>query len=434
MKTQEIHRSTAEDKSSAPSPRYAFVNGQWWDGDGYRRHVMYSIDGVFKSNWSGNVDATVDLEGQYVIPPLAEAHNHWIEANHVDEMITAHLADGVFYVRDPSVSPRVLDQFIDKLNLPTSVDYNFAAQGFVAPGGHPSGAWDMLVDMGAVPHCCRKNYDPELLFYVTTVEDVDARFELLRNERTDYVKIFLQYSEEYYQRVGQPDMRDKYGVDPKLVPHIIKKSHEMGLPALAHVYTVTDYRAALYGGIDEMVHMPGLEYDPKLGKDHFLLTEEDARETYQRGVIVNPTIAFTTHMDRHDPGMAQFSRDEIVRPNLKLLKEHGVTLVVGSDYYGHTMLPEIFFMRETGVFTDKELLNMASTVTSQVIFPQRKIGALKDGYEASFLVLREDPAQNIDNIRTITLRVKQGRRLTVPESAINRPGNACFPPPEYSAA
>ena len=63
-----------------------------------------------------------------MIPPLAEAHNHWIEANRVHEMITAYLADGAFYVHDPSVSPRGLNQFIDKLNLPTSVDYNFASQ------------------------------------------------------------------------------------------------------------------------------------------------------------------------------------------------------------------------------------------------------------------------------------------------------------------
>ena len=62
--------------------------------------------------------------------------------------------------------------------------------------------------------------------------------------------------------------------------------------------------------------------------------------------------------------------------------------------------------------------------------PVQRPAPLYPVYEASFLVLREDPAQNIDNIRTITLRVKQGRRLTVPESAINRSGDACFPPPE----
>jgi hypothetical protein len=36
---------------------------------------------------------------------------------------------------------------------------------------------------------------------------------------------------------------------------------------------------------------------------------------------------------------------------------------------------------------------------------------LRNGYEASFLVLEADPTQDFANVRRITMRVKQGERL-----------------------
>ena len=46
--------------------------------------------------------------------------------------------------------------------------------------------------------------------------------------------------------------------------------------------------------------------------------------------------------------------------------------------------------------------------TPSLIFPRRRIGALADGHEATFLVFREDPFSSLDALRGITLRVKQG--------------------------
>jgi imidazolonepropionase-like amidohydrolase len=63
--------------------------------------------------------------------------------------------------------------------------------------------------------------------------------------------------------------------------------------------------------------------------------------------------------------------------------------------------------------------------TAQATFPGRKIGKLQDGYEANFLVLDRDPAANLDNLSSISMRVKQGRRLFVPPSAVSRPSPDC---------
>lgn len=86
-----------------------------------------------------------------MIPPLAEAHNHWLEPQRVDEYIQNYLRAGVFYVKDEGNIPYIVSQFRDKLNRPTSVDYITDLQGFTGPGGHPIEILRQFREMGVLP-------------------------------------------------------------------------------------------------------------------------------------------------------------------------------------------------------------------------------------------------------------------------------------------
>jgi imidazolonepropionase-like amidohydrolase len=76
-----------------------------------------------------------------------------------------------------------------------------------------------------------------------------------------------------------------------------------------------------------------------------------------------------------------------------------------------TAVTEIAALARSGLFTNLELLRLWSIETPRAIFPKRKLGAFDDGYEASFVVLREDPLLDIRATRDITRRVKQGMLL-----------------------
>lgn len=65
-------------------------------------------------------------------------------------------------------------------------------------------------------------------------------------------------------------------------------------------------------------------------------------------------------------------------------------------------------MQALGLWSNRELLDMWGRITSQAIFPERRLGVLADGYEASFLVLPDDPQRDVESVRRIQLRVKQG--------------------------
>ncbi len=107
-------------------------------------------------------------------------------------------------------------------------------------------------------------------------------------------------------------------------------------------------------------------------------------------------------------------RDNQIR-NLKLLKNQGVKFAIGSDNYGKTPLVEVDYLKNLGVFSNPELLKMWCEDTPQAVFSKRRIGHLKKGYEASFLVLEGNPLKDLQQTQKIRLRFKQGYLVKVGE-------------------
>jgi imidazolonepropionase-like amidohydrolase len=88
-----------------------------------------------------------------------------------------------------------------------------------------------------------------------------------------------------------------------------------------------------------------------------------------------------------------------------------VRLAIGSDAYRDDSVAEVTYLATLGVFTPLQLLRMWSEATPRAIFPQRRVGCLDDGCEASLLVLDADPSADFAHTKSITLRMKDGRLL-----------------------
>ena len=94
--------------------------------------------------------------------------------------------------------------------------------------------------------------------------------------------------------------------------------------------------------------------------------------------------------------------------NLEILKEADVAIAIGSDRYSETAVAEAIALDSLDVFSKGELLRMWCDTSARTIFPTRKIGVLRDGYEASFLVLNGNPIADFNWVRNIQSRFKQG--------------------------
>jgi imidazolonepropionase-like amidohydrolase len=93
---------------------------------------------------------------------------------------------------------------------------------------------------------------------------------------------------------------------------------------------------------------------------------------------------------------------------LRVLSENGVRLAIGSDEVNDSSVAEFFYLKELNIFDNLTLLTMLAETTPQSIFPGRRIGTLSEGSEAGFLALEGNSLEDLQNVRKIRVRFKQG--------------------------
>jgi imidazolonepropionase-like amidohydrolase len=179
----------------------------------------------------------------------------------------------------------------------------------------------------------------------------------------------------------------------------------------AHIETVSDFRTAVRAGVDIIMHMPGYGWNGMGDSTQFTLGASDVSEAGRNGTTVITTLAFGRRASAPNRTAAQVRRDALNAANLRALKASNVRLAIGSDNYGASSRSEALYLSDLGVFTNVELLKMWSEVTPQLIFPQRKFAELRDGFEASFVVLDGDPSQDFGAVQRVVRRVKRGHLL-----------------------
>ena len=398
----------------APGERVlAFVGGRWLTGSGFEKRTAYAVDGVLTLERPARVDSTVHLAGGYVVPPFGEAHNHNVEhSSRIGRTIGQYLRDGVFYVKNPNNLPRTRWPLEGTINVPTSIDAAFANGGLTAAGGHPLPLVQRNIGRGI---WTEDDGDGTFYFAVDDEEDLRRVWEEVLRGRPDFLKTYLVYSEEYARRRDDPAFFGWKGLDPALLPRIVQRAHQAGLRVSTHVETAADFHHALVAGVDEISHMPGFRGDPDVRLPEpgiFEISEADARLAARLGTVVVTTVGGVREMDPAGPdSLLRRQFDRLHARNLGLLREHGVRLALGSDDYGDTSVGEAMYLHGLGVFSNLALLKLWSEDTPRAIFPDRRVGCLEPGCEASFLVLRGDPIADFGQVRDIVLRVKQGQLL-----------------------
>lgn len=354
-----------------------FVNGQWFDGTRFVKKTMYSVDNMLHDSFDGEVTRTIDLGGRYVIPPFADAHNHAFSIDrNFNEQLARFLRAGVFYVKNPNSPASTAAPVRARLNKPETIDILYANGGLTTKGGHPTQIYDQFG-----PEMADNAY-----FVVDSVEELDRKWPLIENGKPDFIKLYLEHSD---------DPKKRRGLDPAILPAIVERIHRAGLTATVHVTSAGDFHIALTSGVDEITHLPLAPIDPA-----------DAKLAAKKHV----TVVTTTLSHRPHEGVADLPA--LHRANLTLLKKAGVNVVFGVDG-DPTVVDEIESVRRLGVYSDLELLRIATDATARAIFPKRKIARLAQGYEASFLALDGNPLEDFGAIRKIAVRVKQGHVIEV---------------------
>jgi hypothetical protein len=295
-------------RTAAPAPAagpesdqrsYAVVNGRWFDGRQFVPRSWWIAGGVLRASRPARVDSVIDLAGAYVIPPFGEAHNHNVESPaRADALIARYLRDGVFYVKNPNNLPRARAGLAGRVNTPASIDVAFANGGLTSSGGHPvelvrrniaRGAWTAADGEGA---------------FFWAIDDraaLDRQWPAILAGRPDFLKTYLLYSEEYARRRDDTTYVGWRGLDPALLPEIVRRAHRAGLRVSTHVETAADFRAALAARADEINHVPGFRGDEheQMPADTrpYEVTDADAARAARQGIVVVTTLGGFAPLD-----------------------------------------------------------------------------------------------------------------------------------------
>jgi hypothetical protein len=288
------------------------------------------------------------------------------------------------------------------LNRPESIDAVLAQGALTTTGGIAELLRELIwIPQNTYPGQTRETLKDYRYFTIDSEADLEKKWPLLLKQRPDFIKTHLWFSDEYEKRKNDPAYFGQKGLDPRLLPKIVAKARANNLRVSTHVSNAADYHNAVAAGVDEIVHLPLTGLTP--------IAVEDAKLAAKRGITVITTCGIVPTLPpavlpRAD--LPQVLKTQLA--NLKLLHEHGVALAIGSDNPADSSVREIEYLQGLRVFDNLTLLKMWTETTAKTIFPQRKIGALKEGYEASFLALEGNPLEDWQNVRKIKLRFKQG--------------------------
>ncbi len=394
-----------------PAADYRFDNGLWFNGDRFEPRNGYVVGGRLEfSDKLMPAAQTIDLAGQYVVPPYCEAHNHNFgsgdEEDYVRKTIGAYLRDGIFYAMMMGSFEYYRERIEDQLNTPTSVDVVFANNGLTGSGGHPRRLREWLMETyDRYPEFTRKTLPDAGYFEADTLEEMRDKWSLILAGEPDFIKVMVLYSEEYDLRKDDPAYYGSRGLDPELLPTLVAWAHAEGLRVAVHVETDFDMRVSLQAGADIIAHIPS-------NSNPVTLSDETIALAKRTGASLVTTFTVANRYRIRSPERYATALDA-QRANLPRLLEAGIPVAIGSDNTQGTSRSEAEHLAGLGVVGNLTLLHMWTDYCAQVVFPGRSIGRLEEGYEASFLVLEGDPLDDFSNAYKISMRVKDGRLLNL---------------------
>jgi imidazolonepropionase-like amidohydrolase len=255
--------------------------------------------------------------------------------------------------------------------------------------------------------------------FVETIANTEAevREEVKRqaDAGVDYVKLYV-------------------GLYPNLVKTAIDEAHKQGIKVIGHLY-LTSWTDAANLGIDALTH--GVPVSPFLlskdkqeifienGRgpfDHFLwLNLVDLNSTKINEMInalvknkipVDPTLSIYEAMLKDDP-QNQHLWSKVLQLT-KILYDHGVTIMSGTDIPNFGLIPGISLHHELELLVKAGInpLNVIKIATSngaEALGILDDVGTIESGKQADMIILNANPIINIRNIGAIEGVIEDGQ-------------------------
>ncbi len=393
---EQQNKTTFTAKINANADSVIFRNGLWFNGNfkvpSFSAKDVYTQNGIFVNEKPKDAKV-VDLKGLYIIPPFGESHNHTVDSAWTIKQADKHLSQGIFYYKNPNNLSSVANPNKSYWDRPETLDVSFAHGGISIIGGHP----DRLY------HSLQKNYgmkydkiDGDAFFSAPDINSLNEKWPIILKGKPDFIKLYLL----------NHNTKDSEGLSKEVFQAAVKLAKDAGLRTTVHLESVDDLQLAVDSGANESAHLVSRKVKTAIFSDG-IIPDSLLDKIAEQGFITVTTTLITTEQYAAKPKtLADIQK--IQSKNLMNLKAIGAPIAIGTDSYISTTIDEAHNLRKLNAFTDQEIIQLLIESPQLSIFPQRAIGHLKAGYEASFLGLSCDPFMEFNCIKKIKDMYKQG--------------------------
>jgi imidazolonepropionase-like amidohydrolase len=374
-----------------------------------------------------------ELRGKYVIPGLADMHNH-LDSDSVG--ITQRSRDfqgslqrmlgwGFTLLFDPASRDLNSRSELKRLAAPEHSPYpHYFAIGrtFGAKGGH----------------------GPDTKYTPETVAEARAAVREVKASNTDAIKIY--YTDLIYVTTQVRPM-----LKPEVMAAIVDEAHKLGLKVYVHAPVLKFAKEVLRAGVDGLQH--GILSDPI--DEEFIALMKRNKAVYVSTNAVFESVADITGWSRRaaaadergllpkevyesgaSPELEQQwnkkwnnisymkERLPVLRANLRRVYDAGIPVVAGSDssgaFVGLASQMELILQVQAGL-TPRESIQTATLNAAKMIGREKDLGSVERGKLADLLILDADPLADIRNIGRIHRIVKGG--VFYEQSDLLKPAN-----------
>ncbi len=388
---------------------------------------------------TASLNAEVEDEaGKTLMPGLIDMHVHigapggvfknpqdYADPHAEMRRLAAYLYSGITTVRSTG---DLLEGALE-VRMGSQSDENTVAQFytcgplFTAPGGHPE---ELLENF---PEFMRKMAKEQFMRQPKTAAEAREQVDALKRAGVDCVKGVLEAGNESWGKFNR--------LDPQIYRAVIDEATKQGLPTATHTGSAADVKLAIDAGSNSIEHgstvdlIPdesfaamtahGIVYDPTLSV--FEAYSELAQGKTQ--ILDRPLLQQVGPVDLINNTKSVFSKPpkevniarakalfEIPVQNLLRAYQSGVTLIVGSDAGNPMVIHGPTVQHELELWVDAKIpnataLQAATYNAAKTLHQENRIGLIKEGMDATFLLLDGDPLQDItatEHINAVFLR------------------------------
>jgi imidazolonepropionase-like amidohydrolase len=371
---------------------------------------------------------TVDLSGKYVMPGIINLHGHlgnvvdltqdpkFFTKDNVNSQLKMYAQYGVTSMLSMgSDQPLIYEmRAAQRAGRPNVARIFTAGKGFTGPNGYPTSA----PGMKGVP------------YEVNNAEDVRKAMAELAPKNPDFVKIWVD------DHLGKEKK-----IDTAVSRAIIQEAKKKGLRTCAHIFYYDDAKALSEAGLYACAHsVRDRDVDAALiatmkkngtwqlgtlarelsvfvyAKKPDFLTDPFFKQGVSSkviGMIDNDAYRAKQNQDKDMPKYPGFLAT--AQKNLKKLYDAGVNVGFATDsgpparFSGFSEHKEMELMAEAG-FTPMQIITIFSKNSARFL-GRNDLGTLEKGRWADLVVLGKNPAENINNARTIEAVYIAGNKI-----------------------